>query len=127
MIGTGLNLAVSHINVDLKELDKHVTCHHRECENNKVIIDSCQGRINELECIIEAQAQVIACLEERIKEVVCKCCAQDKGKGKQRVVMSDSPVLGSPIVLAQTSDHEESLDSSYITPPLIARPPLFCS
>ena len=112
-IGEGLNLAVSRIDTDLRELDERVTCHRRECENNEVIIDLCQGHISELEHIIEAQAQTIARLEERMEEVACKCCAQDKGKGKQRVVVPDSPVLGSPIVLAQTSDPEESLDSSY--------------
>ena len=35
-IGEGLNLAVSRINTDLRELDEHVTRRHRECENNKV-------------------------------------------------------------------------------------------
>ena len=88
-----------------------------------MVIDLCQGRISELEHIIKAQAQTITCLEERMEEVACKCCAQDKGKGKQRAVVPDSPVLGSPIVLAQTSDPEESSDSSYITPPLAARSP----
>ena len=56
-----------------------------------------------------------------MEEVACKCCAQDKGKGKQRAVVPDSPVLGSPIVLAQSSDPEESSDSSYVTPPLAVR------
>ena len=42
-----------------------------------------------------------------MEEVACECCAQDKGKGKQRAVVPDSLVLGSPIVLAQTSDPEE--------------------
>ena len=82
----------------------------------------CQGCISKLERIIEVQAQMIVHLEERM-EVVCKCCAQDKEKGKQGAVVPDSPVLGSPIVLAQTSDLEESLDSSYVTPPLTARSP----
>ena len=122
-IGDGLNLAVSHIDADLRELDERVTRRRRECENNEVVINLCQGRISELERIIEAQAQTIARLEERMEEVACKCCAQDKGKGKQRAVVPDSPVLGSPIVLAQTSDPEESLDSSYVTPPLAARSP----
>ena len=58
-----------------------------------------------------------------MEEVACKCCAQDKGKGKQRAVVPDSPVLGSPIVLAHTLDLEESSDSSYVTPPLAARSP----
>ena len=88
-----------------------------------MVIDLCQGRISELERIIEARAQTIARLEERMEEVACKCCAQDKGKGKQRAVVSDSPVLGSPIVLAQTLDPEESSDSSYITPPLTTHSP----
>ena len=88
-----------------------------------MVIDLCQGRISELERIIEAQAQTIARLEERMEEVACKCCVQDKGKGKQWAVVLDSPVLGSPIVLAQSSDPEESSDSSYVTPPLAARSP----
>ena len=58
-----------------------------------------------------------------MEEVACKCCAQDKGKGKQRAVVLDSPVLGSSIVLAQTSDPEQSSDSSYVTPPLAAHSP----
>ena len=58
-----------------------------------------------------------------MEEVACKRCAQDKGKGKQREVVPDSPVLGSPIILAQSSDPEESSDSSYVTPPLAARSP----
>ena len=58
-----------------------------------------------------------------MEEVACKCCAQDKGKGKLRAVVPNSPVLGSPIVLAQTSDPEELSDSSYVTPPLAARSP----
>ena len=37
--------------------------------------------------------------------------------------MPESPVLGSLIVLAQTSDQEESSDSSYVTPPLAAQSP----
>ena len=111
-IGAGLNLAVSRIDADLKELDEHVTHRHRECENNEVVIDLCQGHISELERIIEAQARTIARLEERMEEVACKCCIQDKGKGKQRAVVPDSPVLGSPIVLAQSLDPEESSDSS---------------
>ena len=78
-IGADLNLAISHIDTDLKELDEHITCCHCECENNEVIIALCQGHINKLECIIEARAQVIACLEERIEEVACKCCAQGRG------------------------------------------------
>ena len=122
-IGAGLNLAVSCIDADLKELDKRVTRCRQECKNNKVVIDLCQGRISELERIIKAQAQSIACLKERMEEVACKCCAQDKGKGKQRAVVLDSPVLGSPIILAQTSDPEQSSDSSYVTPPLAARSP----
>ena len=122
-IGEGLNLAVSRIDADLRELDEHVTRRRRECENNEVVIDLCQGRISELERIIEAQAQTIAHLEERMEEVACRCCAQDKGKGKQRAVVPDSLVLGSPIVLAQTSDPEESSDSSYVTPPLAAWSP----
>ena len=88
-----------------------------------VVINLCQGCISELESIIKAQAQTIARLEERMEEVVCKCCAQDKGKGKQRAVVPDSPALGSPIILAQTSDPEESSDSSYVTPSLAARSP----
>ena len=119
-IGEGLNLAVSCIDADLRELDERVTCRCRECENNEVVIDLCQGHISKLERIIEAQAQTIARLEERMEEVACKCCAQDKGKGKQRAVVSNSPVLGSPIILAQSSDPEESSDSSYVTPPLAA-------
>ena len=111
------------IDADLRELDECVTRHRQECENNEVVIDLCQGYISKLECIIKAQAQTIACLEERMEEVACKCCAQDKGKGKQRAVVPDSPVLGSPIVLAQSSDQEESSDSSYVTPPLAARSP----
>ena len=122
-IGEGLNLAVSRIDADLQELDECVTRRRRECENNEVVIDLCQGRISELECITEAQAQTIARLEERMEEVACKCCAQDNGKGKQRAVVSDSPVLGSPIVLAPSSDPEESSDSSYVTPPLAAWSP----
>ena len=85
-----------------------------------VVINLCQGCISELESIIKAQAQTIARLEERMEVVVCKCCAQDKGKGKQRAVVPNSPVLGSPIVLPQVSDPEESSDSSYVTPPLTA-------
>ena len=123
VIGAGLNLAVSRIDANLKELDERVTCHYRECENNEVVIDLCQGRISELERIIESQARTIAHLEERMEEVACKCCAQDKGKGKQRAVVPDSPVLGSPIVLGQSSDPEESSDSSYVTPPLAVRSP----
>ena len=122
-IGAGLNLAMSCIDVDLKELDDHVTYHHHKCKKNKVVINLCQGQVSELEHIIETQAQMIAHLEEKIEEVVCKCCAQDKGKGKQRAVVPNSPILGSSIVLAQSSDHEESLDSSYVTPPLTARSP----
>ena len=83
----------------------------------------CQGQVSELERMIEVQAETITRLEARIEEVACKCCAGDKGKGKQRVVVPDSPVLGSPIILAQSSDKEESLDSSYITPPLTTRSP----
>ena len=79
-----------------------------------MVIDLCQGRISELEHIIEAQAQAIVRLKERMEEVACKCRAQDKGKGKQRAVVPDSPVLGSPIVLTHTSDPEESSDSSYV-------------
>ena len=56
VIGAGLNLAVSHIDADLRELDERVTRCHQECENNEVVIDLCQGRISELERIIEAQA-----------------------------------------------------------------------
>ena len=122
-IGEGLNLAVSRIDTDLRELDENVTRHRRECENHEVVIDLCQGRISELEHIIKAQAQTIARLKERMEEVACKCCTQDKGKGKQRAVVPKSPVLGSPIVLAQTSDQEESSDSSYVTPPLAAQSP----
>ena len=88
-----------------------------------MVIDLCQGHISELECIIKVQAQTITHLEERMEEVACKCCAQDKGKGKQRAVVPDSPVLGSPIVLAQTSDLEELSDSSYVTPPLATQSP----
>ena len=120
-IGEGLNLAVSHINADLRELDERVTRRRRECENNEVVINLCQGHISELERIIEAQAQTIVRLKERMEELACKCCTQDKGKGKQRAVVPDSPVLGSPIVLAQSSDPEESSDSSYVTPPLAAQ------
>ena len=105
----------------MRELDKRVTHCHQECENNEVVIDLCQGHINELEYLIEVQAQIIARLKEWMEEVACKCCTQDKGKGKQRAVVPNSPVLGSPIVLAQTSDPEELSDSSYITPPLAAR------
>ena len=47
-IGEGLNLAVSRIDADLRELDDRVTRRRRECENNKVTIDLCQGRISEL-------------------------------------------------------------------------------
>ena len=110
-------MAISHVDADLRELDKCITCRRRECENNEVVIDLCQGHINELECLIEVQAQTIARLEERM-EVACKCCAQDKGKGRQRAVVPDSLVLQSPIVLAQTLDPEELSDSSYVTPPL---------
>ena len=54
-----------------------------------MVIDLCQGCISELEHIIKAQARTIARLEERMEEVACKCCAQDKGKGKQRAVVPD--------------------------------------
>ena len=73
VISEGLNLAVSHINADLKELDNHVACHHRECKSNEIVINLCQAWVSELEWLIEAQAQVIAHLEERVKEVTCKC------------------------------------------------------
>ena len=120
-IGAGLNLAVSRIDADLRELDDRVTRRRRECESNEVTIDLCQGRISELERILKIQAQTIARLEERIEEVACKCCAGSKGKGKERAVVPESPILGSPILLAPSSDREESSDSSYVTPPLAAR------
>ena len=74
------------------------------------------GSSQQVGAVVEAQAQVIT----HLKEVTCKCCPSDKkkGKGKQRAVMPDSPVLGSPIVLVQSSNHKESSDSSYITPPI---------
>ena len=121
-IGAGLNLAVSRIDADLKELDERVTRRRQECKSNEIVIDLCQGRINELERIIEAQAQAIARLKERMEEVACKCCVQDKGKGKQRAVGPDSPILGSPIVLAQSSirrSHQIPPMSLLLSPPIL--------
>ena len=59
--------------------------------------------------------------------MACKCCSLDKEKEEQRVAVPDSPALGSPIVLAPSSDQEESSDSSYVTPPLAARSPSIVS
>ena len=57
VISEGLNLAISCINVDLKELDDHVTHCHWECESNKIVINLCQARVSKLEWLVKAQAK----------------------------------------------------------------------
>ena len=57
VISKGLNLAISCINVDLKELDDHVTHCCWECESNKIVINLCQAQVSKLEWLVEARAK----------------------------------------------------------------------
>ena len=77
------------------------------------------GSSQQVGVVGQGSGQVIT----HLKEVTCKCCSGDKekGKGMQRAVVPFFPVLGSPIILVQFSDQEGLLDSSYITPPIIAQ------